>query len=332
MSSPNGTGPYYCVENVASSHVTYKLKDAENYWGELPACTEVTYRYYSELSTMYMDFENGALDVACGIASSDAERVLNGECPSFTGYSVNPINDVLTVVLPEETAVFDDIRVSEAFFKAIDRENVAIAMYGPLYMEADSILPKAVKYYESQADIMPAYDPEGAKELLAEAGYPDGLTLRLIVTQDMSVLAEALQASLATAGINITVESYDAPTAIPMFKNMESDFMCKQSDGGAYINEPGLLVDTLGPNSALIPCGMEDETWVAAFTQAQYTRGDESRAAGFAAMQEWAISEYRMVPVCERANMTVYNTDKLASFEMLCADEPVAIYAVFQSD
>ncbi len=85
MTSPNGTSPYYCVENVTGSHVKYVRKDAENYWGELPECSEVTYKYYSESSTMYMDFETGALDVACAIAATDAQRVLDGDCPEFTG-------------------------------------------------------------------------------------------------------------------------------------------------------------------------------------------------------------------------------------------------------
>lgn len=330
MSSPNGTGPYVCVENVASSHVTYRRKDASEYWGELPECTEVTYKYYSEASAMYIDFETGGLDVACGISSMDAARVLSGDRAANIGYDVNSINDVLTVALPEETAAFDDIRVRQAFFMAVDRESVAVAMYGDLYIPAESILPANVKYFASQADKLPDYDPEGAKALLAEAGYPDGMALRLVVTQDMSVLAEALQASLSTAGFDVSVESYDPPTAIGMFRNLETDFMCKQSDGGAYINEPGLLVDTMGPNSKLLPCGMEDEAWVEAFTQAQYTIGDASRAAGFKAMQEWAAEQYRFLPLCERANMTVYNTEKLESFNLKCADEPVASSAVFR--
>ncbi len=212
---------------------------------------------------------------------------------------------------------------------SIDREAVAIAQFGCLYMPADSLLPSDVKYYESQADKLVEYDPEGAKALLAEAGYPDGLSFRLIVTQDQSTLAEALQASLSTGGINITVESYDIPTAIPMLQAMESDFISKQAEGGAYINEPGLLVDTLSPVSTLPPAGMQDPIWADAFEQAHYTTTDESRAEGFATMQEWAIGSYRVLPICTRANMTVYNTEKLASFVMSAADEPTAVCAVF---
>jgi ABC-type transport system substrate-binding protein len=277
---------------------------------------------------MYIDFEQGALDAACAIATTDAERVLAGDAPSFTGYYVNSIRDILMIILPEETAIFDDIRVREAFFKSVDRENVAVAMFGPLFLEADSILPSSINFYQSQE--VPDYDPDGAKELLAEAGYPDGISLRLIVTQDMQVLAEALQASLATGGINCSVESYDIGTAIPMLRDMESDFICKQAEGGAFINEPCLLLDTLSPESTLPPAGMTDETWSQYFYESIYSTSDEDRAEGYAGLQKWAAEEYRCLPVCERANMTVYNTDKLESFVLACADEPCAMYAKFK--
>ncbi len=329
MSSPNGTSPYYCVENVDGSHVTYARKDAEDYWGELPECTEVTYKYYSETATMYIDFETGTLDAANAIGTADATRVLAGDCPDFCGYYVNSINDNLLICLPEETAVFDDINVRKAFWMSVDRESISIAMYGDLYLPADSLLPDTLTYYVSQADKMVSYDPEGAKALLAEAGYPDGISLKLIVTQDMQVLAEALQASLSAGGIEITVESYDSSTAIPMFQAMESDFICKQAEGGAYIDEAALLLETLSPTSTLPPAGMTDPVWVAAFDKAHYNTDSALRAEGFEEMQEWAVGQYRILPVCTRANMTVYNTDKLASFVMPCADEPLAKFAVF---
>lgn len=328
MLSPNGTGPYYCTENVASSYCTFVRKDADDYWGELPECSEVTYRYYSESATMYIDFENGVLDAACAISTQDAERVLAGDCPDFTAYDVNSIRDVMMVILPEEVAVFDDIRVREAFFKAIDGDSVALAMYGPLFLPADSIIASDVKYYVPQEKV--AYDPEGAKALLAEAGYPDGIDLHYIVTQDQQVLQEALQASLATAGFRVTCESYDVPTAVPMLREMKSDFITKQAEGGAFIADPVLVLDTMSPESTLPPAGMQDEVWADAFHRAIYTTSEEERAAAYAELQAWAAEEYRVYPLCARANMLVYNGDKLESFHLNCADEPIAQYAKFR--
>ena len=114
-----------------------------------------------------------------------------------------------------------------------------------------------------------------------------------------------------------------------MLRDMESDFICKQAEGGAYIDEPGLLLDTLSPVSTLPPAGMQDPVWAAAFDEALYNTDSDKRAEGYAKLQEWAANEYRIIPMCERANMFIYNTDKLASFVLNCADEPCPQYAVF---
>jgi peptide/nickel transport system substrate-binding protein len=327
MYNPNGTGPYYCVENVDSSYVTYVRKDADDYWGELPECEKVTYKYYSETSTMYIDFEAGNIDAACGLNAQDASRVLDGDCPDFTVYEVNAAKDCALLILSEGIEIWDDINVRKAFAMSLDTESVALAMYGRLFMPADSILPSSVNYYVSQGTY--EYDPEAAKQLMIDAGYADGVDLRLIVTPQFKDLAEALQASVAQAGFNVSIESYDMGTAIPMMRDMESDFIIKEATGGAFSGEPGQLLDTLSPDSTLPPARITADEWVEAFNEATYNTDETKRAEGFAALQKYAYESVRVIPLCERANMTVYNGDKLSSFVFLVNDAPIASYAHF---
>ncbi len=326
-SSPNGTSPYYCVENVASSYVTYARKDAADYYGELPACEKVTYRYYSESTTMYIDFETGVLDVACALNSQDAARVLDGDCPEHTAHSVNSLNDVLMLILPEYSELFADESVRKAFAMSVDAESVAVAMYGALFAPADSILASTMPFYKSEP--VAAYDPEGAKALLAEAGYPDGVDLRFIVAQDNRVLAEALQGSLEGGGFRVSVESYDVPTCIGMWQNSETDFLCKETAGGGYLNDPAQVLNTLSPTSTLTPAKMENETWVEQFNAALYNTDPDTRRTAYEALQDYAVETYRCIPVCERVNMTVWNSEKIAAFPMAIADAPNARYIQF---
>ena len=80
--SPCGSGPYEVVENVSGSHTTYRLR--EDYWNPdmMPEVKEFVVKSYPEKSTMYIDFENGDLDIAWNIDDSDAQRALD----SGSGY------------------------------------------------------------------------------------------------------------------------------------------------------------------------------------------------------------------------------------------------------
>lgn len=315
-----GTAPYYCSEKASGSHTTFTRKDAADYWGELPECEEVVYRYYAEASTMFIDLETGAIDAASGIGSTDAARLMNGECAANIAYSLNPVKDVLMLVLPEYVKAFEDVRVRQAFIEAIDADAVAAAVYGVLYIEATSTLPSGVDY-KIDVDSY-EYDPEHAKQLMEEAGYGNGFDLRIVVTPDNVGIAEAIQACVSVIGVNLTIESYDPPTAIPMFIEGDTDLMTKVATGGAYVNEPDMVFDGISPLSTLKACAITDPEWVEIFNKGLYTTDTELRAEAYAEAQQWLHDSYRVMPICERASMLAWNSDKIAQFHVAIADVP----------
>ena len=115
-----------------------------------------------------------------------------------------------------------------------------------------------------------------------------------------------------------------------MMMNGETDLCLKVAEGGSITGDPSLLVDTLGPNSTLGAARQTDATWAAAFDKALYSSDESARAEGYAEMQEWARETNRIIPICERANMFVYNGDKIASFNLACADEPNVRFVTFK--
>lgn len=326
--SPNGTSPYYCTENISSSEVTYCRKDASQYWGELPACTQVTYRYYSESATMYIDFEGGALDAACNISSTDAQRVLNDDCPASTAYDINSLNDVLTLVLPEYTEALKDVRVREAIALAVDAGSVALASYGCLFREADSTLSPFMNYYAAQEPY--PTDIERAKALMAEAGYADGLELSLVITQDNQLIAEALQGCLSQIGITLTIGSYAPPTAIPMISGGETDLSLKQSKDAFTVPDPALAYETIGPASTNASLRQTDETFSEAYYRGLNSTDKATRSAAYADCQAYLHDSYRAIPICERVSMLVYNSDKIEVFPIVSGNSPVTMDVVFR--
>lgn len=107
---------------------------------------------------------------------------------------------------------FQDIRVRQAFIKAIDREKI-INTFMP---GADiAIRPKAICFDDNIAcsySTEPlSYDPAGAKKLLAEAGFPNGLEMEFSVFAPLKELAEAIGGELRKAGFRAKVQSMPLP-------------------------------------------------------------------------------------------------------------------------
>ncbi len=277
---------------------------------------------------MYIDFESGSLDAACNISSTDAQRVLDGDCPSFTGYTIESLNDVLTLVLPEYTEALQDARVRETIALTVDADAVATAAYGCLYREATSTIAPFMNYYVEQEPY--ATDLERARELTEEAGYGDGLELSLVITQDNQLVAEALQGCLAQIGITLNISSYAPPTAIPMISGGETDLSLKQSRDGFTVPDPALAYDTLGPNSTNASLRQTDETFAEAYFRGLNSTDEQTRAEAYADCQAYLHDSYRAIPICERVSMIVYHNDKIASFPMVSGKSPAPLAVQFQ--
>ncbi len=97
-----GTGPYTLEEVMMGSYSVYQRRD--DYWGELPDAEQITIKYYTEPTAMFIDFETGGIDVAVGISEADLVRMQNGETGGW--YTVSPLNDYINLTLPEYNEAF----------------------------------------------------------------------------------------------------------------------------------------------------------------------------------------------------------------------------------
>lgn len=321
---PVGSGPYTLVENVAGSHSSYVRND--EYWGSLPEANEVTINYYNEASTMYVDLETGALDIAVDIAVTDAERVMNGESEGIT-YQLVPTYDLIFIALPEYIELFDDIRVREAIAYGMDTEAMTAAIYGDLAEVADSTLIKGLDYYESQG--IYEYDPEKSIELLSEAGYEAGdISLRLIApsTPVNESLSEIFQAYMNEIGIQIKIEIYDFATAIPMLQNMEAEICTGSLNGG--VSDAADNYKTHGSTSSNAANKSEDPDLNALLEAGKSTTDSDVRAEAYAGVQEWDHDNYRWLPICNPMSCMAYSED-IAEIPTYIYNAPYVMYITF---
>lgn len=302
---PVGSGAYQLVENVAGSHSSYVRN--EDYWGELPEASEVVINYYSEASTMYVDLELGAIDIAVDVATSDAQRVMNGETAGVT-YQLVPTYDLIFIALPEYMEVFNDVRVREAIAYGMDTTAFTKAIYGDLAEVADSTLIKGLDYYQSQG--IYEYDPEKSIQLLEEAGYaPGDISLRLIApsTPVNQSLSEIFQAYMAEIGVTINVEIYDFATAIPMLKNCEAEICTGSLNGG--VADAADNYKTHGADSTNAANASADETLNEYLLAGKSTNDTDARGEAYAKVQQWDHENFRWLPICYPMSCMAYSED-----------------------
>ncbi len=292
--APVGSGAYTLVENVDGSHSSYVRN--EDYWDILPQAKEITLSYYGEASTMYIDLETGALDIAINLASNDADRLANGETEGIS-YVMVPTYDMIFVSLPEYVEAFDDIRVRQAIAYGLDVPAITKSLYGELAEPATSTLVGALPFHEDLGYY--EYNPEKAKELLSEAGYEDGeLSFRLIapLTATNQKFSEIVQAYMEEIGISLSVEIYEFPVAVPMLMNNECEFALSALSGAmadaADVYAQHAQTSTNGTTAS------NDEELNSLIDQASSTRDETTRQELYSQIQQWDYDNCRWIPIC----------------------------------
>ena len=128
-----------------------------------------------------------------------------------------------------EKPPFDNLKVRLAINHAINKTEIVERLYQGLAIPAKNPIPPTLWSYDNSIEDY-AYDPELAKQLLAEAGYPDGFETTLWALPvprpyipDGMALAEAIQSDLQNVGINADIVTYDWATYLDKTANGEHD-------------------------------------------------------------------------------------------------------------
>ncbi|MGO1118960.1 ABC transporter substrate-binding protein [Rhodovibrionaceae bacterium A322] len=244
-----GTGPYKFVEFVKGDRLVYAAND--DYWGGRPEWDQVTFKPIPSDGPRVAALLAGDVDMIGKPPTQDMERLKADEnIDIITGLS----NRVIYLHFDHEQEPtpgvnggegknpFKDARVREAVSKAINREAIVARIMGGVAEPAAQLLPPGM--FGNNPDLkVEGYDPEGAKKLLAEAGYPDGFTLVLGTPNDRYIndekIAQAVAQMLSRIGIKTSV---DASTKSVFFKRRNkyefSFYMAGWGSGTGEMSSP----------------------------------------------------------------------------------------------
>jgi peptide/nickel transport system substrate-binding protein len=172
---PVGTGPFRFVEYRPGDQLVVE-KNPDYFVPGSPKVDRVIMRIIPEYTTSVAGLESGAIDLIYDLPPEQIDQLKNSKvarveevaCGSWEG-----------IILNNAFKPFDDPRVREAFIKIVDRQAFTdIAMFGH---GTPTVTPIPPTHPFFRADLLTPPDIPGAKKLLAEAGYPNGFPLEMII-------------------------------------------------------------------------------------------------------------------------------------------------------
>lgn len=219
-----GTGPFKVVG--WESGVSIDFERNEDYWRGVPYIKEMQFRIITESSVRMMELENGTVDVYRNAMNNDLMRVANNETSGIKLWRANFAMQSHYIGFNCNHAPFDNALVRKAFSYAVDVESLREVVWGVTADTAKTLMPVSMWYAEElPEDLQHKYDPEMAKKLLAEAGYPDGLTINMTVdaNQNRLMLAEMLPSMLKKAGITVNITRMENAAFNDWYKTEAAD-------------------------------------------------------------------------------------------------------------
>lgn len=230
---PNGTGPYRLESWIKDSELI--LTASDNYWGGEPEVRRLNFVATTNEATRIASFLNGNIDILVNVPVGDVDRV--EATPGFTVLSQPSLRLIylgLDCGRDESPGVpgsppnpLKDVRVRRAIYAAINEELIVEKVMNGHAEPAGQLFPPGVIGYDPSIERQP-YDPELARRLLAEAGYPDGFKVRLDAPNDRYVndegIASAVAGQLARVDIEVEVQAIPKARFFPLEQAGNSSF------------------------------------------------------------------------------------------------------------
>ncbi|NLH01305.1 MAG: ABC transporter substrate-binding protein, partial [Clostridiales bacterium] len=201
-----GTGPFKFVSRSPQENIV--LQKFDKYWGTPAYVDTVTYKIIDHAETLVMSLKGGTIDLVAHLTSAQVKELGS----DFT-VKEGTMNLVQAVYLNNAAEPFNNAKVRQALSYAINRQEImdyiADGRGAPV---GSSMYPAFKKYFRSDLVDYYKYETEKAKQLLAEAGYPNGFEMTITVPSNYKPhvdTAEVVAQQLKAIGVTVNIQSVD---------------------------------------------------------------------------------------------------------------------------
>ncbi len=206
VEAPVGTGPFKYASWDRGNQIV--MERNEDYWGDVPMLNSVTFKFVPEAGSRVIMLETGEAHAIMAVPPTDIDR-LDAEADIDVVHQTSV--RVIYMGFNLEREIFQDARVRQALNHAVDKDALINTIFSGVGEPSSAPIVPAIFGYTQTGPY--EYDPDKARELLADAGYPDGFEMELFhptgrYPQDATV-TEAVQAMLQDVGIDASLTTYD---------------------------------------------------------------------------------------------------------------------------
>jgi ABC-type transport system substrate-binding protein len=210
---PVGSGPFRFVSAEQDKEVVIERNDG--YWGEKPRLQRVRFAVIPDTTTRALELRKGSADVALNALTGDLVLTLAKEPQLEVLHAHGTVLSYLA--FNTRDPILNNARVRQAIAYAIDRQPIIHYLLRDFARPADSLLPPESWAYDPELTHY-EHDPQRARQLLEQAGYPavNGvrihLTMKTSTEESTRLLAAVLQQQLREVGIVLDVRTFESAT------------------------------------------------------------------------------------------------------------------------
>ncbi len=304
---PVGTGPFKFVEWNRGERV--RLAPNEDYWGEKPSIDPLDFRGVTEAATRLVNLEAGDADLVMDppvadltrLADSDEVEIINSPGLGYDYLAMNLGNANLAKLEVRQAVNY---AINKDALLQLYPEGFAVRTYGPLSNQSWAVNTD-VPHYD--------HDPAKAKQLLGQAGVPDGFDVSMKTTSEYGEMAQAIQQDLAAVGINVKINVLEQATFLDQIRAGDSEMYLF---GWANIVDPDHMYYVFSSEQqGKERMNFANERLDALFQQGRTTVEQEQRLPIYHEAQAIIVEEGPMVFLLTRGTLRGYREDRWTGFQ-----------------
>lgn len=298
---PVGTGPYAVKSYQANAELDL-TKNAHYWQAGKPYLDAIDFKYFSDQQTANNALQAKQADVVLNADLADVSTLKR-----MSGVKVVSAPSLLTdgCYLNFSRAPFNNVDARSAIAYGLDRNALNNTYAFGLAQPTSSIFPHGYWAADPTIDDTFGYDPDKAKTLLADAGYPDGLKISGLAFQDTGEVrrGEIIQEQLKKIGVDMKLDVFDTATvAQKFFTDKAYDMVCSSWSGRP---DPSQTAAALLSASSFYNAGNYDAPGMAAALSAAAAAQDQaSRQAALSKVSEINQKYVLWLPLLSEPNIT----------------------------